>query len=260
MRITPACAGSKINYSWIKYRSQDHPRVCGEQPLPVAGLGPQKGSPPRVRGTASETSGITKLTRITPACAGNRLLNQELLKLLQDYPRVCGEQGKKAASNHLLIGSPPRVRGTEKSLDGSTDNGGITPACAGNSCGFHSNFANAQDHPRVCGEQIAFHTSAAGISGSPPRVRGTALCSFYRLLHGGITPACAGNRCIVWRCRRLLWDHPRVCGEQFVFVIASITNRGSPPRVRGTVINAGIRDGDVGITPACAGNSHARII
>ena len=77
---------------------------------------------------------------------------------------------------------------------------------------------------------------------------------------GRITPACAGNRPRHGMLQPASQDHPRVCGEQLLYMQSRKHKMGSPPRVRGTVINAGIRDGDVGITPACAGNSHARII
>ena len=149
--------------------------MCGEQQYPVQVLFQPGGSPPRVRGTGEAVLGKRRGHRITPACAGNsspRIAHNHRCK---DHPRVCGEQMKDGEEIPGAEGSPPRVRGTASKLflfDVST---GITPACAGNSCGFHSNFANAQDHPRVCGEQIAFHTSAAGISGSPPRVRGTVM-------------------------------------------------------------------------------------
>ena len=50
-------------------------------------------------------------------------------------------------------------------------------------------------------------------------------------------------------------DHPRACGEQAVMATTLITQLGSPPRVRGTVLSP--RHGFVGagITPARAGNS-----
>ena len=51
------------------------------------------------------------------------------------------------------------------------------------------------------------------------------------------------------------WDHPRVCGEQFGAVADMPRARGSPPRVRGTVVEFVLGDPNPGITPACAGNS-----
>ena len=49
-------------------------------------------------------------------------------------------------------------------------------------------------------------------------------------------------------------DHPRVCGEQCTTQRAVDSVKGSPPRVRGTVIIALRRSTRKRITPACAGN------
>ena len=47
-----------------------------------------------------------------------------------------------------------------------------------------------------------------------------------------ITPAYAGKtRLILILCNRL-WDHPRVCGKNFCFNVASSQFIGSPPRMR----------------------------
>ena len=107
----------------------------------------------------------------------------------------------------------------------------------------------------MCGEQYPSAPWPTWGIGSPPRVRGTALLYDPADAPARITPACAGNRSILWRARKAIKDHPRVCGEQvsiFPFPVACI---GSPPRVRGTVGDVDDVDGGVGITPACAGNS-----
>ena len=73
--------------------------------------------------------------RITPACAGNRKSQAFARLLLQDHPRVCGEQSSGPHIMELRIGSPPRVRGTDDGFVDKTELVGITPACAGNSRG-----------------------------------------------------------------------------------------------------------------------------
>jgi len=70
--ITPACAGnSPARWRW-RVENQDHPRVCGEQSGTDFTSVSIKGSPPRVRGTASSRCGHLDRDGITPACAGNR--------------------------------------------------------------------------------------------------------------------------------------------------------------------------------------------
>ncbi len=112
------------------------------------------------------------------------------------------------------------------------------------------------DHPRVCGEQIDNPSATGRASGSPPRVRGT---DFFRRRNcgaGWITPACAGNRELLYIFQRKLRDHPRVCGEQSYVMLPVGHRLGSPPRVRGTAVLHFPISGKQGITPACAGNSQ----
>ena len=70
--ITPACAGNSIRPLHGPPGGSDHPRVCGEQPCCMTRQMRLHGSPPRVRGTGPFCGEQEKLSRITPACAGNR--------------------------------------------------------------------------------------------------------------------------------------------------------------------------------------------
>ena len=72
-RITPACAGNSCFHNKIFNSNWDHPRVCGEQQGDTSIGSRAKGSPPRVRGTASRSTCSKSVKRITPACAGNRI-------------------------------------------------------------------------------------------------------------------------------------------------------------------------------------------
>ena len=49
------------------------------------------GSPPRVRGIASEQLIVEAAHGITPACAGNSDGVKTLLREFGNHPRVCGE-------------------------------------------------------------------------------------------------------------------------------------------------------------------------
>ena len=134
----------------------------------------------------------------------------------------------------ISLGSPPRVRGTDLYATDATLNNGITPACAGNSVSIFSLALFIKDHPRVCGEQLTAYYILSLITGSPPRVRGTAQAIKYSFSNFGITPACAGNRLEYMKWNMLVKDHPRVCGEQSTPSNRSSGRSGSPPRVRGT--------------------------
>ena len=94
--------------------------------------------------------------------------------------------------------------------------------------------------------------------GSPPHVRGKALCGAGFLHAPGITPACAGKRRLNWTTLRCRLDHPRMCGEKMLLDSRKFHHLGSPPHVRGKVVYALRNRSQCGITPACAGKRLKR--
>ena len=87
---------------------------------------------------------------------------------------MCGEQLTPSIVTTMLVGSPPRVRGTGDAQVDHHLGERITPACAGNRFPCFLTKASLSDHPRVCGEQIPPIKIYIVDLGSPPRVRGTA--------------------------------------------------------------------------------------
>ena len=146
------------------------------------------------------------------------------------------------------------MRGTANEVTTSTTTDRITPACAGNSCPASRPASYAKDHPRVCGEQVIHSLLPASSWGSPPRVRGTVRQWTLSAWAWRITPACAGNSLHGKSGRKGKPDHPRVCGEQWIFIDRCCPQWGSPPRVRGTVLIFRAFSVLLRITPACAGN------
>ena len=69
-RITPACAGRTSFIELAVQLLQDHPRVCGKNPLPQIATEAYAGSPPRVREELRTIPIGAVLKGITPACAG----------------------------------------------------------------------------------------------------------------------------------------------------------------------------------------------
>ena len=106
--------------------------MCGEQTIHMLWIIIMAGSPPRVRGTGAAAGDGLACVRITPACAGNRNIARCKKIVLQDHPRVCGEQHRFLFRLLLTAGSPPRVRGTVTVSIPDHTHGRITPACAGN--------------------------------------------------------------------------------------------------------------------------------
>ena len=74
----------------------------------------------------------------------------------------------------------------------------------------------------------------------------------------GITPAHAGKTLIFYSSSTPAWDHPRACGENGERPFRSVPVGGSPPRMRGKLPKACIREPTGGITPAHAGKTYTR--
>ena len=171
--ITPAYAGKSLFSPYSKAYS--------------------KGSPPRMRGKASLRQGQRYRTGITPAYAGKRHWLALTTLCRQDHPRVCGEKVVALGAVLFSKGSPPRMRGKEKSILGFTSLHGITPAYAGKSVFIQWPGVLPQDHPRVCGEKHPDPGVWQGRKGSPPRMRGKDCGANRQSSQRGITPAYAGK-------------------------------------------------------------------
>ena len=151
---------------------------------------------------------------ITPACAGKRAGASLRRKATQDHPRVCGEKRRLNMLHTGGPGSPPRVRGKERKIVSYNVCRRITPACAGKSALLIKSAIPSKDHPRVCGEKLTLENHTTERGGSPPRVRGKELKQTDKQNRKGITPACAGKRCVDFSVFIWVGDHPRVCGEK----------------------------------------------
>ena len=68
--------------------------MCGEKLRQPPGWQYGEGSPPRVRGKDDATLAQNTADRITPACAGKRIYSRDILIVVRDHPRVCGEKKK----------------------------------------------------------------------------------------------------------------------------------------------------------------------
>ena len=92
--------------------------------------------------------------------------------------------------------------------------------------------------------------------GSPPRMRGKDLRSACFAFPKGITPAHAGKRKRSEVTESHDQDHPRACGEKAMWCRCYGLSGGSPPRMRGKVLDFFVELIFKGITPAHAGKSH----
>ena len=108
----------------------------------------------------------------------------------------------------------------------------------------------------MCGEKALSTFSSRKNSGSPPRMRGKVQPDADGCRPPRITPAYAGKRRAAKRYKRLLWDHPRVCGEKDAICKSCPARQGSPSRMRGKAGWPLCGLPCIGITPAYAGKSQ----
>ena len=166
-----------------------------------------------MRGTLQPHAGKVGKRGIIPAYAGNTSRASSVSDFHGDHPRVCGEHSECETDGDILSGSSPRMRGTHFACLRQSGVIGIIPAYAGNTMCQTCPMRARRDHPRICGEHMLNIDMMVINSGSSPHMRGThqsrACCNYCK----GIIPAYAGNTCRRLPRIRLLWDHPRICGE-----------------------------------------------
>ena len=186
-----------------------------------------------MRGKVQLVQSQTLQRRITPAYAGKREMQQELIGMVQDHPRLCGEKRTPHELVRHEIGSPPPMRGKAASSIAMFAAVRITPAYAGKR--YHRSiwYRLQWDHPRLCGEKVTSVSTSKYTVGSPPPMRGKGHLTDWFFHARRITPAYAGKRHLI------------------LHGIHSFL--GSPPPMRGKVL-LNLRGGQYfRITPAYAG-------
>ena len=196
--------------------------------------------------------------RITPARAGKTVPARVIAIGLKDHPRACGENPGIRFPIRWILGSPPRVRGKQAREQSFAVSSGITPARAGKTDEVARLWAQNEDHPRACGENLRPFRYIYSTTGSPPRVRGKPAQRWYEPVRRGITPARAGKTVRPQAAATCSRDHPRACGENVPFSLFGTRNLGSPPRVRGKQFLRLRIKAPARITPARAGKPHQR--
>ena len=187
--------------------------MCGEHAETWIQSSLPQGSSPHVRGAQPVVRAEHIVGGIIPACAGSTPRNLLLVSAPWDHPRMCGEH------------TTPRTD--------TPDSTGIIPACAGStSVCFLGKFL-VGDHPRMCGEHFNCEEVALMRVGSSPHVRGAHLDRRLPRRESGIIPACAGSTWPASPPWHSSWDHPRMCGEHFIFGGDLPLTEGSSPHVRG---------------------------
>ena len=233
--IIPACAGNTPRPRRSPAWAWDHPRLRGEHVLVRSLVCVLLGSSPLARGTLIFQYDRVSDFGIIPACAGNTWGGACGGSCLGDHPRLRGEHGIIQRVHNGRRGSSPLARGTPPIRVMKSPDGGIIPACAGNTTHLPILRDMAEDHPRLRGEHKSSVVGNLPDVGSSPLARGTRPWFQGHGGRKGIIPACAGNTCRRSRRTRTPTDHPRLRGEHLVGSSGCAATTGSSPLARGTL-------------------------
>ena len=192
---------------------------------------------------------------LIPACAGKTSHASMSASQASAHPRVCGENILQSCVARPRAGSSPRVRGKLTVLGKLPIHMRLIPACAGKTSKPRLIIASLKAHPRVCGENPPPARHRRRRWGSSPRVRGKLEKLYIRCTLRGLIPACAGKTTLLAYGTAHAWAHPRVCGENFVSLVAFSVSVGSSPRVRGKLARLAARHDARRLIPACAGKT-----
>ena len=210
-----------------------HPRACGENRVTVVAPESPEGSSPRVWGKRQRTAITGRPLRFIPARAGKTMRRARTPPSCRAHPRACGENIRPGWPSQPGHGSSPRVRGKPPVVRESRDLGGLIPARAGKTAATSTSTIEGAAHPRACGENVFWATSALLCLGSSPRVRGKLRGFAALVARAGLIPARAGKTLLQRLARARDSAHPRACGENYKNLTLVELEEGSSPRVRG---------------------------
>ena len=235
----------------------DHPRACGANVSGLMETWCRVGSSPRVRGKQIYKLGVFTCSRIIPARAGQTSSRDPPPGFRPEHPRACGANGVAPNTDHMPIGSSPRVRGKHRASGETAAQVRIIPARAGQTTRPTQARQPAPDHPRACGANSFFLSSHVLGFGSSPRVRGKRVVRVPGRLPARIIPARAGQTARRCRAAPERPDHPRACGANGKAFHTEENLPGSSPRVRGKRRHWG-GVSSLRIIPARAGQTAVR--
>ena len=151
-RNIPAYAGKTWPRRQHRWRSAEHPRVCGENSKPAHLHNSRKGTSPRMRGKRFLVPSAAVGARNIPAYAGKTFTLFSLIFLYWEHPRVCGENIHSHRIRQTQTGTSPRMRGKPTPVTSKKSSSRNIPAYAGKTYGPYAQRNQPAEHPRVCGE------------------------------------------------------------------------------------------------------------
>ena len=171
-RNIPAYAGKTGRSGAAGAVAKEHPRVCGENISKFAPSRLRCTTSPRMRGKHFLIVDPCAGDGNIPAYAGKTLQLQPDQVILEEHPRVCGENCPRLLAACGITGTSPRMRGklpAPRTLRNLHRN---IPAYAGKTFHCFGAWVWWWEHPRVCGENLQFACAAKPLPGNIPAYAG----------------------------------------------------------------------------------------
>ncbi len=130
------------------------------------------------------------------------------------------------------------------------------PTHVGNTGEIVLNIGTNAVHPHACGEHLYRVQFSSNIAGSSPRMWGTRNTDLKLHLSSWFIPTHVGNTTRDSGSRILLSVHPHACGEHFDGADSGGEERGSSPRMWGTLSSETSPGPWIRFIPTHVGNTH----
>ncbi len=174
------------------------------------------GSSPRVWGTRTISPRKPVHRRFIPTGVGNTSSRGSGIPGQPVHPHGCGEHYAQVFNECRLIGSSPRVWGTQDDEDSITGIRRFIPTGVGNTLSYPAMSDARTVHPHGCGEHILCNFSALFALGSSPRVWGTRPADECAHDENRFIPTGVGNTEELPLVDRIIQVHPHGCGEHAI--------------------------------------------
>ena len=216
MRFIPTGVGNTLSHLSSGCSHTVHPHGCGEHSSCWERGCNGLGSSPRVWGTPQVKRANAGMIRFIPTGVGNTFSISSI------------------RSNSR--GSSPRVWGTRAKGRWSRDRRRFIPTGVGNTSECVVLVLCPSVHPHGCGEHRKRGRRRGGAVGSSPRVWGTPPAGRLPAMTRRFIPTGVGNTLARISSRMAGTVHPHGCGEHGCRIESKDVQRGSSPRVWGTLL------------------------
>ena len=235
-----------------------YPRPRGEYRLSPPPTAHRRGLPPPTRGIPRVFYQLQRLSRSTPAHAGNTRGEGDNAAATAVYPRPRGEYVFCPVPYTRMSGLPPPTRGIQSAAAHEPNHLGSTPAHAGNTATAALVVRSMMVYPRPRGEYLQRGRLALVSRGLPPPTRGILIGgALAAIILGRSTPAHAGNTGWHPAISRSTKVYPRPRGEYAITPSTDPRDYGLPPPTRGIPHEVQQLQAPSRSTPAHAGNTYS---